>query len=252
MQQPTRSIRLGVIVPSSNIVLEPMTQKIVASIIDPTLEVTVHFTRVRVTKIDLSQDSNSQFTLEAMLAAAQLLADAQVDAIGWSGTSASWLGFSTDETLCASIEMKTGIPATTSVLATNEILRRRGARNVGLVTPYPQEMNPVIRRTYKDAGIFISEDRSRCANLSTNFEFGALAEPELDAMVDDIVRNGAESVLVMCTNVAAAQRAKYWEDRYKIDVLDSVAVVVQGMLEKLQVQVNSACLKEWGSVFDSK
>jgi maleate isomerase len=251
MSQPIRSIRLGVIVPSSNILLEPMTQKIVASITDPSLEVTVHFTRIRVTKIDLSQDANSQFTLEAMLAAAQLLADAKVDAIGWSGTSASWLGFSTDETLCATIESTTGIPATTSVLAMNKILERREARKIALVTPYMQEMSAPIRKNYEDAGYIISEERSRCAGLTTNFEFAALRESELDAMVDGVVGNGADIVLVMCTNIAAAQRAKYWEDRYNIVVLDSVATVVQGMLEKIHAKIDAACLKEWGSVFNS-
>lgn len=252
MPPRTRRIRLGVIVPSSNTVLEPLTQKIVASITDPTLEVSVHFSRFRVTKIELSQDANSQFELEVMLSAAQLLADAHVDVIGWSGTSASWLGFSTDETLCASIERRTGIPATTSVLAMNDILRRRAARNVGLITPYLEEVNTSIRKNYAEAGFSISEERSRCAGLSTNLDFAALREPELEVMVDDVARNGAETVLVMCTNVAAAQRVKYWEDRYNIQVLDSVATVVLGMMEKLEVQLPSGSMRQWGSIFDTK
>ena len=252
MKQSTRRIRLGVIVPSSNTVLEPLTQRIVGSIIEPDLEVTVHFARFRVTIIELSQNANLQFNQEAMLAAATLLADAQVDVIGWSGTSASWLGFSTDKTLCANIEQSTGIPATTSVLAMNNILQRRGARNVGLIVPYLQEVTTAIRKNYEDAGFFISDERSRCAGLSTNLDFAALEEPELDSMVEDVAQHGAESVLVLCTNVAAAQRARYWEDRHGILVLDSVATVVHGMLEKLHIQVDSVCMKEWGSIFDGR
>lgn len=247
-----RKIRLGVMVPSSNIVLEPLTQRIIASIKDPQLQITVHFARFRVTKIELSLDADSQFNLQAMLTAAQLLADAHVDAIGWSGTSASWLGFSSDEILCSAIEATTGIPATTSVLAMNIILHRRGTRNVGLITPYMRELQTAIRKNYEDEGILIPEQRSRCAGLTTNFSFAALGQEELDSMVTDVVRNGAESVLVLCTNVAAAQRAKFWEDLYGIFVLDSIATVVHGMLEKLQVKLDPDCMKEWGSIFDSK
>jgi maleate isomerase len=249
LTMPTR-IRLGVIVPSSNTILEPMIQKIVASINDPALDITVHYSRFRVTRIELSQHADSQFALDAMHAAAQLLADARVDVIGWAGTSSSWLGFSTDEILCASIEARTGIPATTSVLAMNNILRQRGSRSIGLITPYLEELNVAIRTNYRDADVDIPEERSRCSGLSTNFDFAELREPELDAMMRDVVRHGAESVLVMCTNVAAAQRAKYWEDRYKVSVLDSVAAVVHGMLQKLEVQVDSTCMEEWGTVFN--
>jgi maleate isomerase len=83
MLQPPRisRIRPGVIVPSSNTVSEPLTQAIVTSIVDPTLDITVHFSRFRVTKIVLSKNSYSQFTLELMLSAADLLAEAQVDVI---------------------------------------------------------------------------------------------------------------------------------------------------------------------------
>lgn len=247
-----RRIRLGVIVPSSNTVMEPLLQKMVAGITDPALEVTVHFARFRVTKIELSQDADAQFTLEAILAAAELLADAKVHAIGWGGTSASWLGFSTDEALCENIERRTGIPATTSVLAMNNILQRKGARNVGLVTPYLPELNTAIQKNYQNAKCSISDERSRCAGLSTNFDFAALQEQELDAMVDDVVQNGAETILVMCTNVAAAQRAKHWEGQHQLLVLDSVATVLYGMLQKLPVHVVSTGLKGWGSIFDVK
>ena len=43
--------------------------------------------------------------------AAELLADAKVDVIGWSGTAAGWLGFDADLRLCERIEERTGIRA---------------------------------------------------------------------------------------------------------------------------------------------
>ena len=111
-------IKLGILVPSSNTNLEPLTNSILSSLDN----VSVHFSRFPVTHIALSSVALSQFNDTAILAAAKLLADAQVDIIGWSGTSSGWLGFEADERLCRSIEEATGIKATTSVLALNRLL----------------------------------------------------------------------------------------------------------------------------------
>jgi len=89
-------VRLGILTPSSNTVLEPVT----SAILDDLPEVTAHFARFRVTEIALSPSSVAQFDDEQILRAAELLADAKVDAIAWSGTSAAWLGFARDVALC--------------------------------------------------------------------------------------------------------------------------------------------------------
>lgn len=245
-----RRLLLGVIVPSSNTVLEPLTQQMVASLGNDELDVTVHFARFRVTKIALSADSNAQFTQDAMLEAAKLLADAHVDVIGWSGTSAAWLGFDSDDSLCAAIEKATGTPATTSMIAMNALLtQKKVVADIGLVCPYTADVDAAIRASYQGIGIDITDERSRCAGLFTNFDFSNVQEPQLDAMVADVVENGATTVLVVCTNLRAAQRAKHWESSHGIQVLDSVATVVVGMMQKLGIRTNAALLDRWGSVF---
>ncbi|KAK1480120.1 ABC transporter [Colletotrichum cuscutae] len=112
--------------------LEPLTQAIISGLPD----VTVHFSRFRVLKISLDEDGLDQFQTDNLISAAQLLADAEVDMIGWSGTSSGWLGFEADEKLCADITAATGIPATTSVLALNKALQKFDVKDLGLVTPY--------------------------------------------------------------------------------------------------------------------
>jgi maleate isomerase len=74
----TAPVRLGIIVPSSNTSLEPLTQAIVASISTPKQPVSVHFTRIPMTQLNLSGASAAQFTHNAFLGAAQLLVDAKV------------------------------------------------------------------------------------------------------------------------------------------------------------------------------
>ncbi|CCT73037.1 uncharacterized protein FFUJ_12937 [Fusarium fujikuroi IMI 58289] len=244
----SRKVRFGLIVPSSNTILEPMTQQMISSLTKTGIEASLHFARFRVTKIELSDDSKSQFTLESMLNAAGLLADAKVDIIGWSGTSAAWLGFSTDETLCQVIENTTGIPATSSVLAIRDILRLKVAPEIGLVTPYVAKVNVSICENFTTEGLPIATSRSQCSGLTTNFDFAGVQENDLDGMVAKVVANGGRVILIMCTNLAAAQRAIFWERKYSITVLDSVATVLYGMLRQLGM-ATSCLASEWGSLF---
>src|SRR5438128_2476326 len=124
----TRRVRLGMLTPSSNTVLEPVTMAMLAGL----PEVSAHFSRFKVTEIALSAQALGQFDDTEILRAAELLAHAKVDAIAWNGTSASWLGFDRDEHLCERIHAATGIVACTSVLAFREIFERSGVRRIGL------------------------------------------------------------------------------------------------------------------------
>src|SRR5579883_1416968 len=126
------STRLGMLTPSSNTVLEPMTAAMLAG----TPDISAHFSRFRVTEIALSDQALQQFDDSELLRAAELLAHAKVDVIAWNGTSAAWLGFERDEQLCERITEATGIPASTTVLAFLEIFRRKAVSRIGLVTPY--------------------------------------------------------------------------------------------------------------------
>ena len=121
MRGSGRTARLGMLTPSSNSVLEPMTARMLAG----QGGVTAHFSRLRVTQIGLSQAALGQFDRGPMLAAAELLADARVSSILWNGTSGAWLGFGNDEALSAAITERTGVPASTSALAFRDLFRRR-------------------------------------------------------------------------------------------------------------------------------
>src|SRR4029434_4975338 len=102
--------------PSSNTALEPLISALAAVIPG----CSAHFSRFKVTEIGLSAQALGQFDDSKILAAAELLADAKVDVIGWSGTSSGWLGFDADRRLVDRIRERTGIPATAGALATHD------------------------------------------------------------------------------------------------------------------------------------
>jgi maleate isomerase len=233
--------RIGVLTPSSNTALEPLTSAMVASLPG----VTAHFARFPVTEISLSEASLRQFDDSKILEAARLLADARVDVIAWSGTSASWLGFDKDEALCRRITEATGIPATTSVLALNELLAAQGARTLGLVSPYVDEVQRRIVANYKRLGIEVVAERH--LGISVNFEFGMVEPDTLRMMLREAAEARPAALTVMCTNLAAAQLAAELEHELDIPIYDSVATVVWKALKT--VGVDSRAVQGWGRLF---
>jgi maleate isomerase len=236
--------RIGVLTPSSNTALEPLTSAMVSAVPG----VTAHFSRFSVTEISLREASLRQFDDGKILDAARLLAEARVDVICWSGTSASWLGFEKDRQLCARITEATGIPATTSVLALNELLAAQGARTLGLVSPYVQDVQQRIVANY--AGIGIDCVAERHLDLSVNFKFGEVEPNTLRRMLRDVAKQRPDALTMLCTNLRAAHLVDEMERELGIPIYDSVSTVVWKALKT--IGVDASATKCWGRLFSER
>lgn len=235
------SIRLGMLTPSSNTVLEPVTTAMIAGV----PEVSAHFSRFAVTEIALSDRALGQFDDSAILRAAELLAHAKVDVIGWSGTSAGWLGFDADVRLCARITAATGIQATTSMLALNEILAGIGARRMGLVTPYTDDVQDRIVANYAGLGLECAAERH--LGVRDNFSFSEVSDAQIAAMTREVAAARPDAIAIVCTNLRAAKLAAALEVELGVLVLDSIATVVWKSL--ILAGVDPARVTGWGRIF---
>ena len=233
--------RIGVLTPSSNTALEPLTSAMVAGVPN----VSAHFSRFRVTEISMGDKSQNQFDERTILDAAKLLADAHVDVICWSGTSASWLGFERDRALCARITEVTGIPATTSVLALNDLLAAQGARTLGLVSPYVEDVQRRIVANY--AGLDIECVAERHLDLTVNFSFAEVGPDTLRTMLREVARKKPDAITVMCTNLHGAPLVEEMERELGIPIYDSVATVVWKAMKLAGVDPSQ--VKGWGGLF---
>ena len=202
---PTR-VLLGMLTPSSNTVLEPVTTAMLAGL----PETSAHFGRFKVTEIALTREALGQFDDSEILGAAELLSHANVGVIGWSGTSASWRGFDTDEALCRRITEATGIPACTSVLALNELFARLGVRRFGLVTPYLDDVQGRIIANYAAAGLECVAERH--LGLRDNFSFSEVDADTLRTMVREVAA-GERSVQVERDEVLAERAPRTVEEQ---------------------------------------
>ncbi|MCJ2137076.1 aspartate/glutamate racemase family protein [Methylobacterium sp. J-026] len=234
-------VRLGMLTPSSNSVLEPMTARMLVG--QP--GITAHFARLRVTQIGLSSAALDQFDQAPMLAASELLADARVAAILWNGTAGAWLGFASDAALSEAITRQTGVPASTSALAFRDLFRKRGITRVGLVTPYTGDVQAQIQTNWQANGLDCSAERH--LGLSENFAFAEADEAEIAGMVRAVAGEGAEAAAIVCTNLAGAAIAPALEAELGIPVYDSVAVSLWKAMDLARLE--TAAITGWGSLF---
>jgi maleate isomerase len=235
--------RLGMITPSSNSVLEPVTSAMLHGVDS----ITAHFSRFRVTEIALDAAALSQFDASVMLPAADLLADAKVDAIAWNGTSASWLGIDRDRSLCQAITARTGVPATTSTLACIDATRALSAKRVGLVSPYTDDVQRRIGDVWAEEGIAPHVERH--LGLRDNFSFGEVAPATIADMIRAVASEGADAVVILCTNLDGASLALSLEQELNIAVLDSVAVTLWRTVVLAGGDISA--LARWGRIFQA-
>lgn len=240
---PARTL-LGMLTPSSNTVLEPVTAGLLAAI----PHASAHFGRFRVTEISLSDRALAQFANEELLRATSLLADARCQVIAWNGTSSGWLGFAADHALCREIEAVSGAAACTSVLALNEALALTGARRIGMVTPYLPEVQARIIATYGTIGIEVVAESH--LGLSENFGFSEVGEATLEAGIRRVAEAKPDAITVFCTNLRGAPLAARLEAELGIPIYDTVATAVWKSL--LLCGEDPAQIEGWGSLFRLK
>jgi maleate isomerase len=239
-------VRIGLLTPSSNTVLEPVSVAMLAGLPDAS----AHFSRFRVTEIALDARALGQFDDSEILRAAELLAHAKVGVIGWSGTSASWLGLDADRRLVQRIREVTGIAACTSVLALQDILRLSGARRIGLVTPYLHDVQARIVANFAAEGIEVVAERH--LDLRDNFAFSQVDAATLRRLVLEVAdaRPDAppEAIVILCTNLRGGPLVAELEALAGVPVHDSVATTLWAALRC--VDLDTRRVRGWGRLFE--
>ena len=229
--------RIAMLTPSSNSVVEPCCYKIISSF-DNT---SIHFGRIEVLWIDDEAASLSQFHDETMMKGFDLLSHVRPSVIGWNGTSASWLGLDRDRSLVAEITKRTGCRAVTSTLSIIEALRELKISKIGLVTPYVESIQKKIIKNFKLEKFECVAERH--FDMTDNFSFGEVSESKIANSVEEVIADGAEAVIILCTNLAGAGIASLIEERTGVPILDSVVLTLWGALRSIGRDTSS--LIDW-------
>jgi maleate isomerase len=239
---PSPRKHIGMLTPSSNTVLEPVTAAMLAGLPD----VSAHFGRFRVTEISLGEKALAQFDDTPILAAAELLADARAGAIVWNGTSASWLGLDTDRRLCARIEERTGAKAGTSVLALMELFRAFAVKRYGLVTPYLDDVQGRIVANFEHEGLACAAERH--LRESVNYAFAEIDEATIARMIREVASTKPDAIVILCTNMRGGKVAAELERELGIPIFDTVATAVWAGLKLIGEKPSR--VQGWGRLFE--
>ncbi len=202
----------------------------------------LHFGRVEVLQIDDDDRTDLQFQDDIMMNAFELLSHVRPDVIAWNGTAAAWLGVQRDRTLVDRIQKRTGYPAVTSMLAILEALAKLDVTRIGLVTPYKNGMQQRIIKNLADEGHSCVAERH--FDITDNFAFGEVVPECIAQSARAVASDGAEAVVILCTNLAGAAIAQQVELETKIPVLDSVTLTFWGCLRAIGAETGS--LAPWG------
>lgn len=233
--------KIGIITPSSNTILEPISCRIISEIKD----VSVHFSRFHVTEINNDNDSINQFSHKSMLVAAQMLSDARVDCIIWSGTSAGWLGLDNDRELCTFISNITGIPCSSSTLALKRIMDIKEDKTFGLVTPYNCEIQSDIIKNFMSEGYkCVGEEHY---DEQINYKFSEISSNDIMNMILHVSTYKPDCITTFCTNLNAAAIVDELEKEIGIDIYDTVSLAVWEAFMLCKIDYSS--ISNWGNLF---
>lgn len=178
------TIHFGVLIPSTNTTAETELSRL-----PPTYQ--AHYARL------LTTTPGSPFAascVEDIDYQSKLLATAKVSMIVLIQTSASLSADDYDETTMRRIAAAADVPAITSAHAVGRALRALGARNIGLVSPYSEEVNARATRYFarqhelKVAAVagFAAQDSYSIGSLgpeNARDAFARMMRPDIDAFV---------------------------------------------------------------------
>jgi maleate isomerase len=233
-------VAIGVITPSGNNVVERVTIAIGRELPG----VSQHFSRTPV--FGDGDPHPSSYDWEGMLGAARLLAHVDPAVIVWNGSKAASIDLALDRELVRRIRAETGRPATTSILAMDEILRADGVRRVAVLTPYGAAYGAKVERTLAAAGYAcVSVEH---AGLADNLSFSRIPLDEIAAMARRVAVARPEAILAVCTNFPAAAVAAELERELGIPVYDTVALGVWAGMRAVGVDTRPA--RAWGRLFE--
>jgi maleate isomerase len=188
-------LRLGVIVPSGNVILEPDMYRMAP------VGVSVHFSRAVIT-----EDSPEQLArmIDDVPRCCEELSHGNMDVYAFGCTGGSFYGgVGYDENIIKTMVDSTGKPATTTSTAVLEALEHLGVKRISIATPYEDWLNKRAVTYFEGNGFEIVS----IAGLGIRDTEGlASQEPTtIYELVQKVDRPEAEAIFISCTDFRGAE-----------------------------------------------
>jgi maleate isomerase len=218
--------RIGLLVPSVNIVVEPETNLMLPE------GVTAHAARV---SLESSEElaGVSDLVRNAENAILQLVS-ARVEVIGFACTTASfYAGVEGERRLRTRLEEVGGVPVVTAMGAVVAALAWLGARRVAMATPYSAQVNALAEAFLKGSGIDVVS--SVGLGIHDTADIGLVDEETVIRVAKRAARADADALFLSCTNLPTISLIPALEAETSLPVVSSNQVLTWAMLRRIGV-----------------
>jgi len=225
MMRAPEVLRLGLLVPSSNTVMEPDFYRRLPDWI------TLHTARMHLSRTTV--EGEAEMLDRHLPGALKDLASLRPHVVVFGCTSAGALrGNDYEEGLLATIEAQTGAKPYSVNACVRRVLKGLSARRVGVVTPYVEELNRRIRQSLQQDGFEVVVIRGM--DIADNMAIARVSPREvLEFAVGALAGRELACAFVSCTNLRAFDIREELARRLKVPVVTSNQATLQCVLSDL-------------------
>jgi maleate isomerase len=222
---PSNYYKVGLIVPSSNTVMEPDFHR--------ELGRGAAISTARIYLEQVTREAEESMIEDDLPQALRLIRTTEPHLVVFGCTSAGSLGgLESDAGIARRIEQLTGAGALTVVGAVVEQLKAIGPRRVAVFTPYEEELTRSVARCVVDAGYQLSKVAGM--GIRSNRDIGRVAASEIvefvEARIDGV---DADCVFLSCTNWQAIDAIAPLTARFGLPVISSNQATIEAVRVRL-------------------
>ncbi len=221
-----RSIRVGLIVPSSNTTMEDEFRRLLPS------KISLHTARMRLSNVTIEE----LFKMERdAVSASLMLADADVNIIVYGCTTGSLVGGKGyDEKIASEIRQATNKDVVVTATAVIDALKELHATKISLATPYTDIVTKKEVEFLEDNGFKVVSTKN--LGLISNLEIGRQTPEVVYQLARQANSDQAEAIFISCTNLRTIEVINQLENELKKPVISSNTATLWATLRKLGIK----------------
>ncbi len=214
-------IRAGLLVPSSNTVMEVDFYRNLPD------HITLHTARMYLE--ETTRSAEIEMIEKYAPGAAKLVETVKPDFVVFGCTSAGALGGPEyDKEISSKISEITGVPTIGVFSSVREALLRSKARSVAVITPYVDDINASIKTGLEKDGFRVAAIHGM--EIVVNIELATPTPEEItDFAVDKLAGVEADILFVSCTNFRAMDALPLLKERFGIPVITSNSATLEAV-----------------------
>lgn len=222
LNQPGR-IRVGLIVPSSNTVMENDLHLAL-----PKPKYTVHTDRMYLT--ETTREQEIRMIEDHAPAAAHDLSTLHPDVLVFGCTSAgSLFGLDYDAKVCKSLSQIANCPTIGVITAVSEALESCQAKNLAVITPYNEDLTQSVANALKNDFNIVA---AFGMGITENIALAAPSPAEITEFAKASLKGlSFDTLFVSCTNFRAFEALESLRQGLGVPVISSNSAVIQALLK---------------------